>query len=158
MIDSKYRTLAPFLVLLLVLASCGGGGTPRGPLGNTVDLRQHLPAEIAALAPSDTEAMEHQAEMSVGNPPARVLIKWRTFKKGQSAYLLSVSFEVVDSARGVELSTNAWAEPDNIGTEDAVLQQMSVGVNWRRKAKPANRAGGRSCRIRADGTSDILPP
>ena len=151
--DSKYLcALAAIVVLLPLLASCGGKATPVGPLGDTVDLLHHLPIEVVARAPSNDEAAQHQAEVQVGEPPARVSIHWRSFNDAQHAYLLSVSFEVIESASGVELGAGVSGGPINRGTTDAAIEAIPVLITWYRRSILRTTGGSLSGEISADGT------
>jgi hypothetical protein len=153
MLDSKYlRILTAIVALLPLLAGCGSKTTPVGPLGDTVDLRHHLPAEVRSTAPSDDEAVEHQTNIQIGEPPARVLIRWRSFNDSQHAYLLSVSFEVMESAPGVELEAGVSGEPINRGSTDAAIEAISVLITWYRRVILCTTGGSLSGEISADGT------
>jgi hypothetical protein len=142
--------LGLFAGVLFLLVGCGSKTTPVGPL-SAVDFRAQLPAEVAARAPSDADAQQYQTEVKVGDPPARVLIRWRAFKDGANAYLLSVAFEVVESAPGVELTAGA-RPPLNMGTANAVLAAASVTITWYRQGFPLTTAGAVSGQILADGS------
>jgi hypothetical protein len=153
MLDSKYLDiLTTIIVLLPLLTSCGSKTTPVGPLGDTVDLRHHLPADARPRAPSDDETVEHQTDVQIGEPPARVLIRWRSFKDAQHAYLLSVSFEVMESAPGVELEAGVSGEPINRGTTDAAIEAIPVLITWYRRSILRTTGGSLSGEISADGT------
>jgi hypothetical protein len=153
MLGSKHlHILTAIVVLLALLAGCGSKTTPVGSLGDTVDLRHHLPVDARSLAPSDDEAIQHQTEVQVGEPPARVLIRWRTFNDLQHAYLLSVSFEVTESAPGVELGAGISGEPINRGTTEAVIETIPVLITWYRRAFLRTTGGSLSGEISADGT------
>lgn len=153
MIDSKhFRILIVVVVLLPLLVSCGSKTTPVGPLGDTVDLRHHLPVDARPRAPSDDEAIQYQTEVQVGEPPARVLISWRTFNDSLHAYLLSVSFEVIESAPGVELGAGMSGEPINRGTTEAAIEAIPVLITWYRRAFLHTTGGSLSGEISADGT------
>jgi len=76
-----------FLILAIIVSIClvlsllicyGSKTTPVGTL-NTIDLRHYLPADVASHAPSDSEAQQHQTEVQVGEPSAKVLIRWCSF-------------------------------------------------------------------------------
>jgi hypothetical protein len=153
MLDSRYlRILIVVVVLLPLLTGCGSKTTPVGPLGDIVDLRHHLPAEAVARAPSDDEAIQHQTEVQIGEPPARVLIRWRSFSDSQHAYLLSVSFQVMESAPGVELGAGVSGEPINRGTTDAAIEAIPVLITWYRRVILRTTGGSLSGEISADGT------
>ena len=142
--------IAGICLVLFLLSGCGSKTTPVGTL-DTIDLRHYLPADVASRAPSDSEAQQHQTEVRVGEPSARVLIRWCSFNDSQNAYLLSASFEVVESAPGVELSASV-GRPLNFGTTDAVIEATSVSITWYRKSIFVTRGGTLSGDIFADGT------
>ena len=151
-----------FLILAIIVSIClvlsllicyGSKTTPVGSL-NTIDLRHYLPADIASHAPSDSEALQHQTEVQVGEPSAKVLIRWCSFNNSQNAYLLSVSFEVIESAPGVKLSAGV-GEPINLGTTDAVIEATPVLITWYRKSLFVTTSGSLSGEVSADGTWQV---
>ena len=153
MLNSTYlRILIVVVVLLSLLAGCGSETTPVGPLGDTVDLRHHLPTDARSRAPSDDEAVPHQSDIQIGEPPATVLIRWRSFSDSQHAYLLSISFEVTESAPGVELGAGVSGEPINRGTTEAAIEAMPVLFTWYRRVILRTTGGSLSGEIAADGT------
>jgi hypothetical protein len=135
----------------ILLFACGRTSptTPKGPIGN-FDLRSHLPADVKVRAPADASAPEYKAQVDVGEPAAKVLIRWRVFKDGQSAYLLSASFDVLEEAKGVELKTSVGA-PINTGSRDAVVAAHPVLVTWSSPGITASKSGTLSGTIVATG-------
>lgn len=104
--------------------------TPKGSIGN-FDLRSHLPADVKARAPADASATEYKAQVDVGEPAAKVQIRWRVFKDGQNAYILSTSFDVLEEAKGVELKAKVDERPIDIGSRDADVAAHLVIFTWR---------------------------
>lgn len=115
------------LCCVMVLFGCGKT-TPKGSIGQ-FDLRSHLPADVVARAPADAGAHEYTKQVNVGEPAAKVQIRWRAFKDGQSAYILSASFEVLEEASGVELKPSVGT-PLNHGSRDAVVEMIPVQIQW----------------------------
>lgn len=124
--DKVLHALA--LCCVMLLFGCGKT-TPKGPIGS-FDLRAHLPADVVARAPADASAQEYTKQVNVGEPASKVLIRWRAFKDGQNAYLLSAAFEVLEVAQGVELKPSVDGSPLNHGSRDAVINMISVQIKW----------------------------
>ncbi|HEX8285984.1 MAG TPA: hypothetical protein VF588_21680 [Pyrinomonadaceae bacterium] len=123
------RVLHVFMLCCVVLMLGCGKTTPKGAIGH-FDLRSHLPADVVARAPADAGAQEYTKQVNVGDPAAKVLIRWRAFKDGQNAYILSTSFEVLEAANGVELKPSVVGSPLNHGSRDAVVEMIAVQINW----------------------------
>jgi hypothetical protein len=141
----------PVLCCSILLFACGSTSptAPKGPIGN-FDLRSYLPADVKARAPADASAPEYKAQVDVGEPAAKVLIRWRVFKDGQSAYVISASFDVLEEAKGVELKTSV-GEPINTGSRDAVVAAHPVLVTWSSPGITASKSGTLSGTIVATG-------
>jgi hypothetical protein len=135
--------------LLFGCASTSSPTTPKGLIGN-FDLRSHLPADVQARAPKDDNATEYKAQVEVGEPAAKVLIRWRVFKDGQSAYIISTSFEVLEEAKGVELKARV-GEPINMGSRDAVVAANLVFITWNGSSSTGTKGGTSSGTIVATG-------
>lgn len=123
----------------ILFFGCGSKTTPKGPIAN-FDLRSHLPANVIGRAPSDANATEYKAQLDVGEPAAKVQIRWRAFRDGQSAYILSTSFDVLEPANGVELKGTVDA-PFNMGTRDAAVAAHIVKVNWNSSSGSGTKSG-----------------
>jgi hypothetical protein len=112
--------------------------------------RSHLPGVVVARAPADASAQEYTKQVDVGEPASKVLIRWRAFKDGQNAYLLSASFEVLEAAKGVEVKASVGT-PLNHGSRDAVVEMLPIQLNWNGSKVGGNRYGAVSGTIFATG-------
>jgi hypothetical protein len=128
---SNIKHVIGFVLLfsLVVLSGCSlnSKSTPKGEF-KKFDLRKTLPAEIAAI--SDSQTQEHSKEISIGEPAVKALLKWRTFKKENSSYTLSVSIEVLQEMQGVQLTNATIQDPINTGGVDSVVQANVVTIIW----------------------------
>jgi uncharacterized membrane protein len=146
-----YHSILRMLVLCcsLLLVACGSPTTPSGSIG-TFNLRSSLPADVQARAPTDASAAEYQAEVTVGEPAAKVLIRWRVFQDGPNMYILATSFEVLEAAQGLELKASVGA-PINAGSSEAVVAAHPVSITWSSSAIGGSKSGTVSGRIVATG-------
>ena len=146
--------LAPLLsiiALCAIVSGCGSTTTSTGSLGGPVDLRQHLPVDVAERSPSDAQAQHYQTELPVGKPPATVRLRWNVFEDGPDAYLLSYSVEVLESSPGVEIAAGG-GHPINGGSTDAVVEAVPVTISWFRRSFLSSQGGSVVIEIAADGT------
>ncbi|MBA3541876.1 MAG: hypothetical protein H0T79_19835 [Deltaproteobacteria bacterium] len=120
------RTLA--LVILLV-AACGSKETSSaGPVGKVVDVRSHLKAEQAAKAPADDKATKHEYAVDVHGVKAKLV--WRTFEDGANKLIVSYNWEVITPSPTITLEPMGALNPENAGTEAAVIERLIVRVRW----------------------------
>jgi hypothetical protein len=150
MLESRHLRIL-IVIFVLLLSGCASKTTPGGPLGDTVDLRHHLPVDARSRAPSDDEAIQYQTEVQIGEPSATLLIRWRSFSDSRHAYLLSIAFEVMESAPGMELGAGVSGEPVNRGTTDAAIEAIPVLLTWYRRSFFRTTGGSLSGEISADG-------
>ncbi len=145
--------LASALLLALFVTSCGGS-TPAGPVG-TIDLRQHLPPSVAARASLET-GEEFETQFEIGEPAARVVLRWATLRDGASQYILSVELEVVRPANGIRIVGPTALNPTNEGRPGAVIESVPVQVEWIRRGISLRSSGTVTYRITASGQSRRL--
>lgn len=141
------------LVVVLLASSACSSGTPQGALGNPIDLRNLLPADVRARAPRDVDwgkFQTAQTQIQVGEPPATVAIVWKYFKDGARAYLLDVSFRVITPAPGIELAAHTEGAPIYVGS----VQALRVVVTWTRGSPLGAQSGSVGGMILADGRWD----
>lgn len=125
-----YGKVLYLLTLCCIMFSFGcGKTTPKGVINRT-DFRSNLKADVLSRAPADSVAQEHSKQVDVGEPAAKVLIRWRTFKDGESSYILSASVEVLEAASGVELKEVRFGGITNHGTVDKVVMSIPVLIDW----------------------------
>jgi hypothetical protein len=136
----KPLTLLLLGIVMLTLSGCGESiktTTPVGPLGDTTDFPHH--AAIADQELPDDQIQQYEAEITLDddtdNPPARVMLRWNVFQDAPSRYLVSYSWEVLESAPGVQIEPMGYKAPLNIGTEQEVLEQATVYINWDRSSR-----------------------
>jgi len=140
------------MAAVVCVMGCAGKSTPVGPLGPVLDLRPLLPEAVRAKAPADAAAVEHRAEVTAGEPAAKVAVTWRTFTDGPSSYIVSMGFEVVAAAEGVALEAGRFGEPVNRGTAEAVMQSVLWQIVWNNPGAASTRGGTVTGDILADGT------
>lgn len=102
-------------------------------------------------ATPDATAKEFAKEVLIGEPAAKVIIKWRTVKKGNSAYILSAAVEVPEAINGLQLTDVSVQDPVNTGTEDAVVQMNTILIGWDASKMGGTHAGVFSGVIKATG-------
>lgn len=136
------------LSLSLLAVSCGGS-TPAGPVG-TVDLRQHLPANLAARAALET-GESHETQFEVGQPAARVALRWATLRDGASQYILAVELEVLRPAEGIRIVGPHVLTPENVGPASAVIETVPVQVEWIRRGISLRSSGTVTYRVTGAG-------
>ncbi|HZG53526.1 MAG TPA: hypothetical protein VEZ40_15445 [Pyrinomonadaceae bacterium] len=140
-----HRKALPIHVVCYAILLCGcmspnSPTTPKGLIGN-FDLRPHLPADVQARAPKDDNATEYRAQVDVGEPAAKVLIRWRVFKDGQNAYILSASFELLEAVKGVELKANVNERAIDIQSGEADVTSHGVVLTWRNASSLTSKNG-----------------
>ena len=143
------------LVLLVValLAACGShASTAPGLVGNAVDLRAHLPADVAKRAPTDDKATRYEASFDVHGAQTKVI--WYVFADGANKWLLSERWEVVTPAPSITIAPgNGTYPPENQGTPTAVVESVIVMVTWKDNVGLGEHWGQMTFKISADGTS-----
>ena len=122
--------------------------TPKGEF-KKIDLRKTLPAEVALIP--NAQAQEHSKEIAVGEPAAKVLLKWRTFKKENNNYILSVTIDIPQDTQGIQITDASVQEPINTGNVDSVVQTNIVLISWDGSKAGATSTGVYSGTIRATG-------
>jgi len=122
--------------------------TPKGEF-KKIDLRKTLPADIASTP--DAQAQEYSKEITVGEPAAKVLLKWRTLKKENNNYILSVTIDVPQDTQGIQLTDASVKDPINTGNVDSVVQTNIVLISWDSSKAGATSAGVYSGTIKATG-------
>jgi hypothetical protein len=144
--------MAVAAIAMLATGACSGDTTPVGPLGPVHDLRPLLPEGVRAHAPADEAAVERRAEVTVGEPPAKVAVKWRTFADGKGAYIASMALEVVATADGISLDGGPFGSPVNRGTVDAPMQSVGWRIVWSKAGVSGKKSGTVAGDVLADGT------
>lgn len=130
--------MAAAMLLPVSVASCGGS-TPAGVVG-TVDLRQHLPASLAARAALES-GEPHETHFEVGQPAARVALRWATLRDGACQYLLTVELEVLRPAPGVRIIGPNALTPVTERHAGAVIESVPVQVEWIRRGLSLSSSG-----------------
>lgn len=145
MIIMRMPWIQPLALLLIGIALVALSGcsesvkptTPVGSLGDPVDFPRH--ATITNRDILDDTIRSYEAEIPLDddtdNPPARVMLHWNVFQDAPSRYLVSYSWEVLESATGVEIKPLGHNTPLNIGTEQAILEQVAVYISWDRSSR-----------------------
>lgn len=143
----KSAQLIIFIGCLLLFAGCGKS-TSKGVF-KEFDLRSKLPAEIAAVPKEQTN--ENVKEIVVGEPGAKMLVKWRTFKKDNNYYTLSAALEVPEDTKGIQITDASIQDPINTGTEGKVVQSNLILVNWDASGLFSTSAGTYTGNLKATG-------
>lgn len=137
-----------YCIVLVIGCNSTAKSTPKGEF-KKIDLRKTLPSDIAAIP--DAQAQEHSKEITVGEPAAKVLLKWRTFKKENNNYTLSVTIEIPQDTQGIQLTDASVQAPINTGNVDSVVQTNIILISWDSSKTGTSSAGVYSGTIKATG-------
>jgi hypothetical protein len=136
------------LCLLFLLIGCQTKSTPKGVF-KSFDLKSKLPEQSANISPTNTK--EFSKEISVGNPPEKVIIKWQTFQNDDDFYIVSVTIEVPEELKNTQLTNAEISDPINRGTTEKIVQMNNVLVSWDSSKAGSTTMGTSSASFSATG-------
>jgi hypothetical protein len=103
------RRRSSWSAALLLFGAVGCTNTPTtglGPLAQ-VDLKPQLPTGVTAPPEAEQKAHEGTKVICTGDashPGAEIKVRWKSFEKGDSAYITGLSFEVTRTAEGLKIT------------------------------------------------------
>ena len=106
---------------------------------------------MRATAPSEAEATAHRDTITVGPDSALIEIEWHAFAADPGQYLLSANTRLLREVRYDSLSLSEPGTPFNVGAGAAVIEAVTLAVQWSSHGGGSRSFGTESYDIRADG-------
>jgi len=138
------------LLLLLLLPGCAGETKPG--YRQDLDVSQHLPQSAGAAWVAQPPG---RTQVTVGPDAVPVAVEWIPAHKGPHRGISRIS--VVFPAHRESETFHATVErPVNRGTTDAVLESLTLHVQWTRNTMLRSQLATVSVQLMGDGTSAHL--
>ncbi len=135
------------VVATLLVAGCSGPTTPKGDL--------HTEATSAPASADASKAEAHSADISIGRPPAKLRVTWRTLEHEGVKHLLGYTVTVLETGSGVALSHGGTGRRVNTGTKADPVAELPFLVTASGKSGCGSWSETKQVVVRADGSHAV---
>jgi hypothetical protein len=137
------------LPIVLLLQACNG---KEPGFRQDIDVSQHL----ASVPGIWQDQPVKRTQVKLGADSAAVTVEWTPAHNGAHRGISRISVLFPEHRKGDTYQAAVPGTPANMGTREAILESLTLQVQWARDAATQDQAATALVHLKGDGTSSIL--